>query len=148
MAWGWQEGAVRWPFEACGWRGIEENNLKHGNNSVPFAPGRSGNPNGRPAGSINRVSRLSREAALEYAPAIVKELARIALNDDNIALRIAAGKEILDRAYGKPHRQLDDLDQDRLDRKIRNQEEYFGIIPRRSRSLLHIRPYASQLAEA
>jgi hypothetical protein len=35
---------------------------------------------------------------LEHAPAVMKELARIALNDENIALRIAAGKEILDRA--------------------------------------------------
>ena len=91
---------------------------------MTFAPGRSGNPNGRPAGSINRVSRLSREAALEYAPAIVKELARIALNDENLALRIAAGKEILDRAYGKPRQQLDGLAEDRLEEKIRHREEH------------------------
>jgi len=49
----------------------------------------------------------------------MRELARIALNDENIALRIAAGKEILGRAYGKPHRQLDAFDEDRLGEKIR-----------------------------
>jgi hypothetical protein len=54
----------------------------------------------------------------------VKELARIALNDENIALRIAAGKEILDQAYGKPHQQLDGLAEARLDERIRRREEH------------------------
>ena len=53
-----------------------------------------------------------------------KELARIALNDENIALRIAAGKEILDRAYGNPGQQLEGLAEDRLEEKIRHREEF------------------------
>jgi hypothetical protein len=71
---------------------------KHWDNPVPFAPGQSGNPNDRPVGALNHITRSSRAAALEHAPAVMKELARIALNDENIALRIAVGKEILDRA--------------------------------------------------
>ena len=42
--------------------------------------------------------------ASHHAPAIVKELVRLATKAKNEATRVAAGKELLDQAFGKaPH---------------------------------------------
>ena len=40
--------------------------------------------------------------AQKYAPAAIKELARLSTAAESEAARVAAGKELLDRAYGKP----------------------------------------------
>jgi hypothetical protein len=63
----------------------------------PFQPGQSGNPGGRPA----IVGEL-RELARAHAPEAVAELARLAKDAKSETARIAAIKELLDRAYGKP----------------------------------------------
>jgi hypothetical protein len=59
-----------------------------------WKPGQSGNPNGRP-----REDKLAVEMAKKFAPDAVKALV-VALNFKGE--RVAAAKEILDRAYGKP----------------------------------------------
>jgi hypothetical protein len=61
----------------------------------PFQPGQSGNPGGRPA----IVGEL-RELARSHAPEAVAELARLAKDAKSETARIAAIKELLDRAYG------------------------------------------------
>ena len=42
-----------------------------------------------------------RELARQHAPAVITELARLALKAKNEHVRVAAGKELLDRGYGK-----------------------------------------------
>jgi hypothetical protein len=42
------------------------------------------------------------ERARRYAPDIVDELARLALNAEADATRVAAGSALLDRGFGKP----------------------------------------------
>jgi hypothetical protein len=42
------------------------------------------------------------ERARRYAPDIIDELARLALNAEADATRVAAGNALLDRGYGKP----------------------------------------------
>ena len=63
----------------------------------PFQPGQSGNPGGRP-----RVIAELRELARAHAPEAIAELARLAKDAKSETARIAAIKELLDRAYGKP----------------------------------------------
>jgi hypothetical protein len=62
----------------------------------PFVKGQSGNPGGRP-----RVVAEVRELARAHAPEAVTELAKLAKQAKSEAARIAAIKELLDRAYGK-----------------------------------------------
>ena len=63
----------------------------------PFQPGQSGNPGGRP-----RVIAELQELARAHAPQAIAELARLAKDAKSEPARIAAIKELLDRAYGKP----------------------------------------------
>ena len=58
---------------------------------------------GRQVGTPNRATADVKALAQSYAPEAVKELARLALNAQSEQARVAAIKEILDRAYGKPH---------------------------------------------
>ena len=62
----------------------------------PFKPGQSGNPGGRP-----RVIGELHDLARAHAPDAIKELARLAKNAKSETARIAAIRELLDRAYGK-----------------------------------------------
>ena len=48
-----------------------------------------------------------REAALEHGPAAVAELARLMTEGRTDQVRIAACREILDRAYGKPRQSIE-----------------------------------------
>ena len=63
----------------------------------PLQPGQSGNPGGRP-----RVIAELQELARAHAPEAIAELARLAKDAKSETVRIAAIKELLDRAYGKP----------------------------------------------
>jgi hypothetical protein len=49
---------------------------------------------GRPKGSPNKIAH-------QYGPGALKELARIATQGESEATRVAACRDILDRAYGK-----------------------------------------------
>ncbi|MEQ1714121.1 MAG: hypothetical protein ABL908_22360 [Hyphomicrobium sp.] len=56
---------------------------------------------GRIAGTPNKVTVEIRDAARQHGPAALSELARIMTSSPSDAARIAACREILDRAYGK-----------------------------------------------
>jgi hypothetical protein len=58
-------------------------------------------PGGRRAGVPNKITAEIKELAQQYAPAALKELARLSTAAKMEAARVAAIKEILDRAYGK-----------------------------------------------
>ena len=58
---------------------------------------------GRKRGIPNKATADVKALAQSYAPEVVKELARLALNAQSEQARVTAIKEILDRAYGKPH---------------------------------------------
>jgi len=57
---------------------------------------------GRPKGARNKATAEVKAMAQTYAPAAIKELARLSTGAESEAARVAASKEILDRAYGKP----------------------------------------------
>lgn len=56
---------------------------------------------GRPKGSKNKTTLAARVIALRYAEKILKQMADLALNAEFETVRVSAGKEVLDRAYGK-----------------------------------------------
>ena len=63
---------------------------------MPFQPGQSGNPGGRP-----KVIHEVRELAQRHCTAAIERLAQAMLNpDDRVA--VAAATALLDRAVGKP----------------------------------------------
>ena len=64
---------------------------------MKFRKGQSGNPGGRPK-VIGEVQELARQ----HAPTVIVELARLALRAKSETARIAAIRELLDRAYGRP----------------------------------------------
>src|SRR5262245_54757668 len=57
---------------------------------------------GRQKGTPNKATAEVKVLAQKYAPAATEELGRLSTEADNEATRVAASKEILDRAYGKP----------------------------------------------
>lgn len=56
---------------------------------------------GRKLGSVNKATAELRDIARRYVPAAMKELARLATKAESEQARVAAIKEINDRAYGK-----------------------------------------------
>ena len=71
----------------------------------PFRPGHSGNPGGRPKDE-NEVRNLARRHSRRALERLIELIDSV---DQRVAL--AAAKEVLDRAYGKP-KQQDDRDHD------------------------------------
>jgi hypothetical protein len=61
----------------------------------------NGKLGGRPPGSPNKITAEIRAVAQRHAPDAFAELARLSKHADSEQVRIAAIKEILDRAYGK-----------------------------------------------
>lgn len=75
-----------------------------------MAPGRKkGTPKtgGRRKGTPNKVTVAVREAALQHGPAAVAELARLMKEGQSEQVRIAACREMLDRAYGKARQSVE-----------------------------------------
>lgn len=62
---------------------------------------------GRVKGSVNKLTADIKALAAQYAPAAVAELGRLATTAENPAARVAACKELLDRAYGKAPQSVD-----------------------------------------
>ncbi len=62
---------------------------------------------GRTKGTPNKATAEVRAVALDHAPSALAELARLATGAENEATRVAACREILDRAYGRPKQELD-----------------------------------------
>jgi hypothetical protein len=56
---------------------------------------------GRTAGTPNKTTAEIRDVARQHADAALAELARILTNSVSDTARIAAARELLDRAYGK-----------------------------------------------
>ena len=57
---------------------------------------------GRVAGTPNKATADVRALASEHGPAVLAELARLALRGKSEQARVAAARELLDRAYGRP----------------------------------------------
>jgi hypothetical protein len=65
---------------------------------MPFQPGQSGNPGGRP-----KILAKVRELAGEHTVDAIETLAKIICDpDEDARARVAAASAILDRACGKP----------------------------------------------
>lgn len=70
---------------------------------MPFRPGQSGNPGGRPKAEISL-----RDLAREHTQDAVATL--VAIMKDNAAVsaaRVSAAQALLDRGYGKPKQEIE-----------------------------------------
>lgn len=78
---------------------------KVANKSRTKAPQRGSKPGehrgGRKKGTLNKATASVREIARKYAPDVIERLGWLARNAESETAQIAAGREILDRAYGK-----------------------------------------------
>ena len=79
-----------------------ENRSVTARRKLKFRKGQSGNPGGRP-----KVLGEVQELARQYAPKAIVELARLALKAKSETARIAAIRELLDRAYGRPRQAME-----------------------------------------
>ncbi len=70
---------------------------------------------GRKAGTLNKVSADVRELAGQHGPAVIAELARLATEADSEQVRVSAGRELLDRGFGKPAQSREPIDDHRID---------------------------------
>jgi hypothetical protein len=61
---------------------------------------------GRPSGSKNKVTPEIRAMAMKHCPAALDTIVHLATNAETEATRLAAAKELLDRAYGKPRQSI------------------------------------------
>lgn len=62
---------------------------------------------GRQKGTLNKSTAEIKALAQSFAPAAVQELSRLATGAESEAARVAAIKELLDRAYGKATQSID-----------------------------------------
>jgi hypothetical protein len=69
---------------------------------MKFSKGKSGNPGGRP-----KVLGELQELARRHAPEVIEELARLAVKARSETARIAAGRELLDRGFGRARQSLE-----------------------------------------
>ena len=70
---------------------------------------------GRQPGSLNKVSADIRELSGKHGPLVIAELARLVTESDSEPVRVSAGKELLDRGYGKPAQSREPIDDHRTD---------------------------------
>lgn len=64
-------------------------------------------PRGRPKGSVNKSTKDIKALAQKHTPAALKTLVGILKRSDSDASRVAAAKELLDRAYGRATQALE-----------------------------------------
>lgn len=62
---------------------------------------------GRPKGSSNKVTHEVRELALKHGPAALRDLVKLSENAKNENVKLAALREVLDRAYGRPRQAME-----------------------------------------
>lgn len=79
---------------------------KRKENGSHFKPGGKGGP-GRPKGLPNKATAEIKELARQYVPEAMIELARLAKEAESEPARVAAIKELFDRAYGKATQHID-----------------------------------------
>ncbi len=79
---------------------------------------------GRVAGTPNRSTAAIKEMAGKYSEKVIKELARLATGADSEQVRVSAGRELLDRGFGKPaqSRELPDIDHTADDEQVSDLE--------------------------
>lgn len=66
-----------------------------------IGPNRGSAGKGRPKGALNKATAEIKQAARRHGPEALKVLAKLMKDADSEQARIAAAREILDRAYGK-----------------------------------------------
>ena len=74
---------------------------------MPFEPGKSGNPGGRPK-TVLADGRSLQELARDHTEAAVQTLIDVMVNDQQPApARVGAANAILDRGWGRPKQEHD-----------------------------------------
>jgi len=68
---------------------------------------------GRRPGTPNRSTAAIKEMAGRYSEKVIRELARLAIHANNEPVRVSAGRELLDRACGKPAQSREPIDDHR-----------------------------------
>ena len=70
---------------------------------------------GRVAGTPNKSTAAIKEMAGKHSEKVIRELARLATGADSEQVRVSAGRELLDRACGKPAQSREPIDDHRAD---------------------------------
>jgi hypothetical protein len=73
---------------------------------MPFKPGQSGNPSGRPRNQTRALANLAFEAR-KHSMLALKTIVEICKNGETQSLRLAAANSLLDRGYGRPTQSVD-----------------------------------------
>jgi len=85
---------------------------------------------GRPAGATNKATADVRAAARDYGGEALDVLVAIMRSSDSPpAARIAAARELLDRAYGKPMQALDLSSSDASMSPPRTLSDFYASLP-------------------
>lgn len=91
---------------------------------------------GRPKGKPNAVTADVRELAQQYGPQALATLAAIMNNEESPeAARVAASKELLDRAYGKSKQSIDHSSEDgTMSPQGKSLDDFYADVPTESES--------------